>query len=820
MTVVSVWALQPVTGLADSSSIAVDRQAYVSDQGVDAYQAKTTAFGGTGPDSVDIHVGASGGQSTYHSFVHLELEAIPGDATVQQLTLTLHPTTDPQYAPAENLNTGQAVLDAYPLKTELAVKFDPANAPAADTTWPVVVGKLKDADGSWSFDLTPMLAYWKSHGNTGAAIVPDAVAQQPWTIGFDRTLSAVTAGFAAPAAPPVIEQAPAAAPPGLPAITDNGPGLAVAPPPAAVITQPAPTTSKRKQSHGAVANAGAGGGGSGGGPAAVPMWLMVLGVSAAASVGLLAQPVSQALGTVGGIRVGMLSQLQVHPRMFAVAAVLVVWSSSLGVYANTLGHNALGTAGGPVASGSAGNGSGDDTSTGATPSTVPSAGNGGTVAGPTQGNGAGQALTGAAAYLNSPNAPHPPAAALFGPSDNTIGITNTTVQLCAHAALTFGPAFNIGASDLNVFWQMINAQGGIWGRKVVQPGGADGISFIDDGYQPSKAVTAAQTCQDQTGGDFFLLGGIGFDQIPAVRVWAEQHHMLYVHHIATANGSQGLRYSYTMLPTLEQIGTQYGQYYVGHYSGVKIGVVYRNSSNWQPGLDAFNSYLKQAGQYGNVVDEEPVTNNQGDYSAQIAQMHNVHGANMVFIYENALAAEQFIQQSSNQGWNPQWLMFPFNLTLETLNQAKVDTSRMDGVIPWPSYTCNSSGDPRFAAYKSELQKFEAAYKQYDPGAQLCGDGGDLLFGTWLAWEQTYDLLYQCGPGCTRNNIAGLMQSGYHARRLPPWWWRRRWPRSRRRSPGSARPPRRAAARRLRRGRRTGPPQTRGRCSVAATARTA
>src|SRR5258708_29772950 len=124
MTVVSVWALQPVTGLADSSSIAVDRQAYVSDQGVDAYQAKTTAFGGTGPDMVDFHVGASGGQSTYHSFVHLELEAIPGDATIQQLMVTLHPTTDPQYAPAENVNASQAVLHAYPLTTELAAPFD------------------------------------------------------------------------------------------------------------------------------------------------------------------------------------------------------------------------------------------------------------------------------------------------------------------------------------------------------------------------------------------------------------------------------------------------------------------------------------------------------------------------------------------------------------------------------------------------------------------------------------------------------------------------------------------------------------------------
>src|SRR5258708_22745604 len=249
MTVVSVWALQPVTGLADSSSIAVDRQAYVSDQGADAYQAKTTAFGGTGPDSVDIHVGASAGRPTYPSFVRVEREAIPEDATIQQLMLTLHPTNDPEYAPAENVNTGQAVLDAYPLKTELAVKFDSANPPAADTTWPVVVGKLNDADGSWSFDLSSMVAYWKIHGNTGAAIVPDPVAQQPWTIGFDRTLSAATAGLGLPAAPAETQQPLHSAPLAPPAITDNGPGLAAAPPPAAVTTPPAPAPTKRNRAH-------------------------------------------------------------------------------------------------------------------------------------------------------------------------------------------------------------------------------------------------------------------------------------------------------------------------------------------------------------------------------------------------------------------------------------------------------------------------------------------------------------------------------------------------------------------------------------------
>jgi ABC-type branched-subunit amino acid transport system substrate-binding protein len=257
-----------------------------------------------------------------------------------------------------------------------------------------------------------------------------------------------------------------------------------------------------------------------------------------------------------------------------------------------------------------------------------------------------------------------------------------------------------------------------------------------------------------------LLGGIGFDQIPAVRVWAEQHHELYIHHIATQQGTAGLRYSYTMLPTLEQVGTSFGQYYLAHDANLKIGIVYRNSSNWDPGRLAFVKTLQDAGKGANIVDQEPVSNNQGDYSSQIVKMKAQ--ADVVLIWENALAAEQFIQQSSNQGWKPNWLLFPFNLTLKTLDQAGVDTTKMEGVGPWPAYTCKASSLPEFSTYRAELERFEAAYAKYDSGANLCGDGGDLLFTSWQAWEQVADLLVQCGRDCTRNKMAGLMLSGYHA----------------------------------------------------------
>src|SRR5688500_7475090 len=106
---------------------------------------------------------------------------------------------------------------------------------------------------------------------------------------------------------------------------------------------------------------------------------------------------------------------------------------------------------------------------------------------------------------------------LYTGADNTKGITAKEIVLCAHSALIFATALNIRPEDLNVYWTELNSKGGIFGRKV-------NMTFEDDAYSPAQAVTAAETCKSRN--PFFLLGGIGFDQIPAVRTWAESNKML------------------------------------------------------------------------------------------------------------------------------------------------------------------------------------------------------------------------------------------------------------------------------------------------------
>ena len=55
---------------------------------------------------------------------------------------------------------------------------------------------------------------------------------------------------------------------------------------------------------------------------------------------------------------------------------------------------------------------------------------------------------------------------LFAPEEDTKGITDAEIRLCAHAALTYGAAFNTSADDLNVYWTAVNEAGGVYGRSV------------------------------------------------------------------------------------------------------------------------------------------------------------------------------------------------------------------------------------------------------------------------------------------------------------------------------------------------------------------
>lgn len=337
----------------------------------------------------------------------------------------------------------------------------------------------------------------------------------------------------------------------------------------------------------------------------------------------------------------------------------------------------------------------------------------------------------------------PARSTLFTAAEDRIGITDTQITMCAHAALTYGAAFNTSTDDLNVFWSAINDAGGVYGRKVV-------VTYENDDYKPEKAVEAATACKGR--GIFLLLGGIGFDQIPAVRDWAERNRMLYIHHTATVNGTAGKRFSFAPLPTVERTGEAFAQLYLKKYKGKKIGIIKRDGVNWEPGVVAFKKLLGSAGE---VVAETKVPQNKGNYTEDVLAMKN-KGAEVVWIWENALGATQIVKQIKAQNYKPNMMLFPFNLTSQTLDEDSFGPT-LDGVAMFTAY---SKGDysGSFASYADDIKLFEQQYAKYRPNVDLGGVGGDLLFLNWTAQKALYAQLMDCGKQCTRNRFVDVLES--------------------------------------------------------------
>jgi hypothetical protein len=341
----------------------------------------------------------------------------------------------------------------------------------------------------------------------------------------------------------------------------------------------------------------------------------------------------------------------------------------------------------------------------------------------------------------APTAPNYSPATLYSGADAKRGITADQITMCGHAALALGAAFDTSREDLNVYWDMVNDMGGVIGRDVR-------MSWEDDAYVASQAVTAATTCADKD--PFMILGGIGFDQIPGVRDWAEANDELYLHHIAVAP-TQVYDHSFSLSPTVQLVGEESGNYIAREYRSEKVGVIYRGTDNWTPGSDAGMKVMTDRRM--DVTGYE-IVQNQGVYAQELNQM-KLSGTQVVWIWENALNAAQIINQASEIDFYPTWVVFPFQTTIDILTEPEKHT--IEGVASWGSYAPGGYGD-KFAEFglDVEIKAFEAAYAKYRPDTTP----NDLLWQVWVGNKVLHQMFTDCGVDCDRNRFAGMMLSGY------------------------------------------------------------
>ncbi|HWI26077.1 MAG TPA: ABC transporter substrate-binding protein [Stellaceae bacterium] len=319
------------------------------------------------------------------------------------------------------------------------------------------------------------------------------------------------------------------------------------------------------------------------------------------------------------------------------------------------------------------------------------------------------------------------------------GASDTEIVLGQTMAYS-GPASaygTIGKAEA-AYFDMINAQGGVNGRKIK-------FLTLDDGYSPPKTVEQTRRLieQDNILADF---SSLGTPTDTAIHKYLNQKK---VPHIFIASGAtkwgdpQNFPWSMGWQPTYQTEGHIYAKYILQHMPNAKIGILYQDDDY---GKDYVKGMVDGLGGKAKTMIVKQVSYETTDPSveSQIISLQ-ASGANVFFNVTTPKFAAQAIRKAHDIGWHPtHFLNSVSNSVGAVLKPAGLDASK--GLL-----TVEYLKDPTDPAFKNDKgnKQWLAWMDKYYPS----GDKKDIfnVFGYSEA-ETMVQVLKQCGDNLTRENV--------------------------------------------------------------------
>jgi branched-chain amino acid transport system substrate-binding protein len=331
----------------------------------------------------------------------------------------------------------------------------------------------------------------------------------------------------------------------------------------------------------------------------------------------------------------------------------------------------------------------------------------------------------------SPSTPGPNETSV--PPDTT-GVTATEVKWGTHYPLSQNPASAYApiAYGMDAFFKYINAQGGVYGRKIT-------LIIGDDHYNPADTVEVVRQLVEQEK-VFGILSGLGESTHLAVYKYLED---------------QGIPDMYTSTGLLEWVepvaknrfggnpdyiteGKFLGEYIVKNLNGKKVGLLLQNDQLGAEGERGLKEGL--AGSNVEIVAEETYESTQSDVSAQTQRLKNAGAEVLVAFAIPPQAASMVKTARETLAWDVPIIVSGINCSELFIMLAGVQDA--EGVI---SYTF---GIQAYATDDPGVQKYEKIWAKY-------GTGGDLtnfeLYGMFVA-EMTVYNLEVTGPDLSRQSF--------------------------------------------------------------------
>ncbi|MDH2403330.1 ABC transporter substrate-binding protein [Bradyrhizobium sp. SSUT18] len=294
----------------------------------------------------------------------------------------------------------------------------------------------------------------------------------------------------------------------------------------------------------------------------------------------------------------------------------------------------------------------------------------------------------------------------------------------------------IGRAE-EAYFNKINAEGGIGGRKITF------ISY-DDGYSPPKTVEQARKLVESDG-VLLIFGSLGTSTNGAIRKYMNEKK---VPQLFVASGASKWndpkQYPWTMgwQPSYASEARIYAKYIMKEKPDGKIGVLYQNDDFGKDYLKGLKDGLGPEASM--IVLEDGYDTSEPAIDEHVVKLR-ASGADILISITTPKFAAQAIKKAAEINWHPVHIISNVSASVGgVLEPAGLEISQ--GILS-ASYTKDGS-DPQWNA-DDGMKKFYTFLAQYDPKANKLDAG--VVFG-YAAAQTMVKVLQMCGDDLTRENV--------------------------------------------------------------------
>lgn len=321
----------------------------------------------------------------------------------------------------------------------------------------------------------------------------------------------------------------------------------------------------------------------------------------------------------------------------------------------------------------------------------------------------------------------------YSPVAAEVGVTETEIHVGQWGPQT-GPAAAWGsvARGTDAYFKMINANGGIHGRKLVH-------HMFDDAYNPAKTKAGVKELQEGTG-MFAWVSGVGTAPGLAVRDYLMERKVPW---IGPSAGSLHWvdpphKYLFGVYPLYYDEARILTSYAIRELDNKRVAIIYQNDDYGKNGLKGVKESLAEHGL--ELVASVPVEVTESDLKPHVMRLRKSK-ADTVLLWTNPKHAVMTVGISQAMKFQPQFMStstcsdFPLMM--------HISKGLWQGVISATFALLPDSENPLMQQYKQE------AFEQFAAEGERWG----LFYYAGIVFAEPFvEALKRCGPDLSRERL--------------------------------------------------------------------